>query len=104
MLDQPPLPSLVAPVASVMRFAKLRPLTGRLWISSGETLTPIFADDRSMTLAEADTVTAAGTTSVKSARDADATDKLHAWRAIGGGHERASRVLWRRFRAVKSAT
>jgi hypothetical protein len=57
-LAHPPLPSLVAPVASVMRFAKLRPFTGRLSTSSGETLTPIRADDKSMTFDSADTVTA----------------------------------------------
>ena len=52
-LAQPPLPSVVAPVASVMRLAKFRPLTGRFSISSGDTLTPIFADVVSMTVTSA---------------------------------------------------
>jgi hypothetical protein len=48
-LAQPPLPSVVAPVASVIRLAKFRPLTGRFSISSGDTFTPTFADVRSST-------------------------------------------------------
>ena len=44
-----------------MRLAKLRPLTGRLAISSGVTLTPILADDVSMTVASPVTVTASVT-------------------------------------------
>jgi hypothetical protein len=43
-LAQPPLPSVVAPVASVIRLAKLRPLTGRFSSSAGDTFTPILAD------------------------------------------------------------
>ena len=57
-LAQPPLPSLVAPVASVIRFAKLRPFTGRLSTSSGDTFTPMRAEEMSMTFDSADTVTA----------------------------------------------
>ena len=37
-----------------MRLAKLRPLTGRFLSSSGDTLTPSFADVVSMTVASAD--------------------------------------------------
>jgi hypothetical protein len=60
-LAQPPLPSDVAPVASVIRLAKLRPLTGWFATSSGETFTPIFADCVSSTGALAPTVTISST-------------------------------------------
>jgi hypothetical protein len=57
-LAHPPLPSLVAPGASVMRFAKFRPFTGRLSTSTGDTLNPMRADDTSNSGASAETVTA----------------------------------------------
>ncbi len=59
-LAHPPLPSEVAPVASVIRLAKLRPFTGRFSTSSGDTFTPIFADPRSTARTSAATVTFSG--------------------------------------------
>ncbi len=54
-------------MASVIRFAKFRPFTGRLCTSSGVTLTPILAPWTSSTFASADTFTVSLTLAMASA-------------------------------------